>query len=138
VTLDWEFIGDEIPDTELRIRRQVWADDRGDLDSPMHYTVEVLEGRDDPDDELSDLKPADRRVFRVLEQAGEWLDVTAIGDATANDRTGLPALKKRTIQDSCKTLVDANLADVIEIGRAHSHKWRSCARDACARDADEQ
>ena len=27
VTLDWAFMGDEIPDTELRLRRGVWAED---------------------------------------------------------------------------------------------------------------
>lgn len=45
VTLELAFVGDEIPDTELRIRRKVWAEDPDDLASPMHYEVERLEGK---------------------------------------------------------------------------------------------
>lgn len=48
VVLGWEFIGDEIPDTILRLRRRVWTDNQTDLSSPMHYTVTKVESvRDD-------------------------------------------------------------------------------------------
>lgn len=48
VVLGWEFIGDEIPDTTLRLRRRVWTDDPTDIASPMHYTVtKVQSARDD-------------------------------------------------------------------------------------------
>jgi hypothetical protein len=42
VDLSLEFIGDEIPDTTLTIRRRVWADDPDDLASPMHYELDPV------------------------------------------------------------------------------------------------
>lgn len=46
VVLDWFFEGDEIPDSQLRIRRSVWVDEQDDLSSPMHYEVEVLDHKE--------------------------------------------------------------------------------------------
>lgn len=42
VDLDWTFTGDEIPDTTMKLRRRVWADDPDDLASPMHYEIEPI------------------------------------------------------------------------------------------------
>lgn len=39
VVLSWEFMGDEIPDVSLRLRRKVWAEDPNDLSSPLHYEI---------------------------------------------------------------------------------------------------
>lgn len=39
VEQSWEFIGDEIPDTKVKVARRVWVDDVNDLQSPMHYAV---------------------------------------------------------------------------------------------------
>jgi hypothetical protein len=123
VTLDLSFIGDEIPDTDVRVRRVVWADDPDDLASPMHYEVEEMhedEGGDDP--RVADLRPSHRRVLRALEASGEWMGVRSIGDAVAADDTGLGGLKARTIQDAAKALVDAGCARVTgEVGTPH--RW---------------
>jgi len=112
--LEVQFVGDEIPDTELLVRRRVWADDPGDLASPLHYTSEPLDWSaegDDSTDGLGDVKPAVRRVAHVLAAANGPLDVTAIGDRLADDPTG-PPLKRRTIQDA--------LVRLHRLGRAQS------------------
>lgn len=43
VTLEWQFLGDEIPDTTLRMVREVWCDDPDDLSSPMRYRATLLD-----------------------------------------------------------------------------------------------
>lgn len=139
VTLDWAFMGDEIADTALRVRRTVWADDPDNLASPMHYIVERLEvGPADiaPDLAAADLRPATKRVLAVLNGADDWLDVVAIGDRLANDETGLTALKRRTIQDACKTLVDAGFARFAALDGTNALKWRSDVRNT-PEDEDE-
>jgi hypothetical protein len=40
VVLKFQITGDEIGDTEVRLRRQIWTDDRDDLNSTMHYLVD--------------------------------------------------------------------------------------------------
>lgn len=109
VLLDWTFEGDEIPDLELRTRRRVWADDQHDLASAMHYVVDVIEvERDEAGDaEHPGLTPSARRVLTVIEASdGTWLSVPSIGDVLADE--GFP-LKKRTIQQACKDLREAEL-----------------------------
>jgi hypothetical protein len=61
-----EIIGDEIADTGVTFRRQVWVDDPDDLASPMHYHVELID--DDPGGILDapGMKPAAVRVLRIL------------------------------------------------------------------------
>ena len=122
VTLDWSFVGDEIPDLDVRIRRRVWADDPDDLNSPMHYEVEQIHTAE-PDDTLIDLRPAHRRVLNVL-RADDWLNAKEIGDHVAVDSTGLGGLKTRTIQDACKTLVETNHAQA-DGKTGTTHKWRA-------------
>lgn len=41
VKTKWSIRGDEIADSDTVFIRKVWVDDPDDLDSPMHYTVEV-------------------------------------------------------------------------------------------------
>lgn len=101
VTLELEFVGDEIPDTDLRIRRRVWTDNPDDLNSPMHYTVEELEPKHRND--ADPMTPATRRVLAVLAASITTLTVSDIGDVLANDSTGIP-LKARTIQASLNEL----------------------------------
>lgn len=123
VTLDLEFVGDEIPDTSCRIRRRVWADEPDELGSALHYEVEELDRRG-PDAPGGDLRPAHRRVLAVLERTGDWLAVREIGDQIAADDTGLAPLKARTIQDALKVLVDARRAESADAGAGWPGKWR--------------
>jgi hypothetical protein len=107
VVLELVFVGDEIPETTLTIRRRVRAVDPDDLASPLAYSVEVLENAALAVTTDDGLKPSERRVLGVLDQSpGQWLDKYAIGDALA--QAGFP-LKARTIQTAAKALVDAEL-----------------------------
>jgi hypothetical protein len=116
VVLSWQFVGDEIPDTELRIRRRVHAEDVDDLASPLFYSVERLARRANGtgvSDDLAGEKPAVRRIWAHLLAATEPLTVAKVGDLCASDETGIP-LKTRTIQDGLGRLRDLQRA------RAHS------------------
>jgi hypothetical protein len=64
------------------------------------------------DSSLAELRPSARRVLAVLEgpNGAAGLGVPGIGDLLAFDGAGKP-LKKRTIQDSLKSLRDAELAE---------------------------
>ncbi len=132
VTLAWEFIGDEIADADLRIRRRVWADDPTALTSPLHYTVEQLEAID-PAPDSGDMSPATRRVLRVIEAATSAVTVQEIGDELARDTTGMP-LKKRTIQDSLSKLAKAGLAES-EQSPGGAYVWRAQCDGRGAEDA---
>jgi hypothetical protein len=107
VVLAWQFRGDEIPDTDLRLRRRVWADDPDDLGSPLHYTIEPV---DDDATDISDdgLSPSTRRVLAAVRAADGPTTVKRIGDVCADQ--GQP-LKARTIQTALKALTDLDLVD---------------------------
>jgi hypothetical protein len=111
-----EIIGDELADTEITFRRDVWVDDPDDLASPMHYRVQLVDAGDLPDEadlDLADdtkLKPSTKRVLVVLRRAAPaWLDAHGIGDKLAD---GSFPLKSRTIYEACKALVELDLAVV--------------------------
>lgn len=104
-TLLMGFVGDEIAETDVRVRRRVWADDPNDLDSALHYTVETVDA--DVPTGPTGLPPAARRVLGAL-KAGADMTVADVGDAVARD--GFP-LQKRTIQDALKRLREAGLAE---------------------------
>lgn len=124
VTLDWQFVGDEIPTTEVRLRRKVWAEDPDDLASPMHYEIEELEHDGNPaGNDTAGMRPATRRVLAVLRAASVSFTTTEIGDVLAKDSTGIP-LKARTIQTSLKELEEANLAENDHAGN-RVYLWRA-------------
>jgi len=131
VTLAWEFMGDEIPETELRIRRKVWADDPADLSSRLHYEVERLVDVQAPP--ADGMRPATRRVLAVLQITATALTVREIGDDLARDATGIP-LKARTIQTSLKELEEAGLAKS-EGGMGGAYLWRAHLADSEAENA---
>ncbi|MDP9388178.1 MAG: AAA family ATPase [Actinomycetota bacterium] len=124
VTLALQFEGDEIPHTELRIRRKVWADDPDDLASPMHYEVERLEAKSLGVSPVGDIRPATARVLAVLTAASTGITVSEIGDDLATDATGLKPLKARTIQASLKELEEAKLAECEHLG-GRAYVWRA-------------
>jgi hypothetical protein len=121
-TLRLTFEGDELPETELRLRLHVGADDPDDLSSALHYGAEVLPGVA-VQNGTAGLRPADRRVLAVLTEADDWLDVVEIGDLLAKDDSGFAPLKRRTIWASLKTLAAAGSVRSSELGSAH--KWRA-------------
>ena len=122
VTLELDFVGDEIPETTLRILRRVRAIDPDDLASALTYSVEVLENVPDATRADDGLKPSERRVLDVLNRsAGKWLDKWAIGDDLAAG--GFP-LKARTIQNATKTLVEMGLLEPRE-SAGSAFQWRT-------------
>jgi hypothetical protein len=125
VVLDLDFQGDEIPETTTRIRRKVWTDDQNDLSSPMRYEVELIAPAGSCADDSDGLRPSARRVLSVLDASGEWETVRTVGDALADDSTGLSPLKARTIQDALAALVAADLADTAGVLGSSGGRWRS-------------
>ncbi len=126
VVLELDFQGDEIPETTTRIRRRVWTDDPNDLGSPMHYAVEVIDSTALIGPDVEGLTPSARRVLAVLDGKGEeWWSVRSIGDALAEDSTGLAPLKARTIQTALAALVSADLAESLGVTGAAPNQWRA-------------
>jgi hypothetical protein len=119
VVLGLDMVGGEIPDTTLRVRRRVWADDPEDLGSKLNYQIELIDD-DGPDAsaEVVGITPAARRVLALL--TGEPQDKHQLGDLLAGQ--GRP-LKARTIQDACAQLVDRHLADELPGGPRGSSAW---------------
>lgn len=111
-------IGSEVPDTTVRVRRTIWADDPDDLDSPLHVEVEVLTA----DDELpgTDRPPAERRVLAILDAADEPLTVRVIGDRLAAE--GKP-LRRPTISRALNALADDDLADCVTDAAGSAGRW---------------
>jgi len=107
VVLELVFVGDEIPETTLTIRRRVRAVDPDDLASPLVYSVEIIENAIRASDD-DDMRPAHRRVLNVLNASGEWLNTLQIGDKLADQ--GRP-LKRVTILDATKALVENDRID---------------------------
>lgn len=122
VILAFQFRGDEIPESDLRLRRRVRAENPDDLASPLHYATELLPDDDEPaeDPRTEGLRPAAKRVLAHLEESELPLAVRLIGDRVAAD--GRP-LKARTIQDALKALRERDLIDTepdaTDTGAAH-------------------
>lgn len=110
VTIAVELTGDEVPELTYRFRRRVWSENPGDLDSPIHYEIEQLDGTEAALSGSSGLPPAAQRVHAaLLSKSGEWLAVRDIGDIVALDQSGKGGLKARTIQDALKNLKEGSL-----------------------------
>lgn len=135
VVLEYDLMGDEVPEMTFRVRRTVRADEPDELDSPLRYHVEEMHPDTDDSNVGPRISPAARRVHNVLLVATDWLTVRAIGDQLANDGTTGTGLKKRTIQVACRALAEADLA--IPYGQDHAGEatsWRALdARDALGR-----
>lgn len=129
VVVRLEVTGDETADDEVRYRRIVSADDPDDLGSAMRYRVEVLDDDQEtvvevvPAEEIG-LAPAARRVLAALRKRGTWVGWRELGDDLAD---GGHPLKKRTILDALKKLVERDLAESRE-GEASGEPfaWRPC------------
>lgn len=122
VTLELDFQGDEIPETTTRIVRRVWAEDRDDLASPLHYEVSRVEAIATTDDELSGLRPSAVRVLAVLDSRDDWWTVVAIGDELAKE--GSP-LRARTIQVALGQLVEVGRAVAKDVPNGITGQWRT-------------
>jgi hypothetical protein len=123
VTLAFEFIGDEIGEQSMRIRRRVWADDPHNLSSPMHYELEAADEDGPSDPAMSGLSPAAVRIHTILQAEGRELTVLELQDLTA--AAGWP-LKQRTIQNALNDLQRRGLAFAhAQIAPGSPMKWRA-------------
>jgi len=123
VVLDWGFEGDEIPDTEMRVRRRVWSEDPDSLGSAMCYEIEQLEtGVPVAPEGAPKMRPSAARVLAILEASDRALTVHHIGDELVADSNGGP-LKHRTIQAALEELEGMELAERLQ-GFGSAHVWR--------------
>jgi hypothetical protein len=122
VTLAWTFRGGEIPETEFRTTRRVWAEDPEDLDSPLHYKIEVSsEGPAviGPDARLG---PGKRRLLTLLCQAGELQTIRQLQDGSAQDGAG-PPLRLPTVQNLMRLLEKDGLAGGTDPIPGYERRW---------------
>lgn len=83
VITDLDFVGGDIPDQALRIKRTIRSEDHADLDSPLHYRVEVVQS-DAPLERGTDLAPAALKVLEALDAAeGTPEDIAQLTDRIA-------------------------------------------------------
>jgi hypothetical protein len=123
VTLAWTFRGGEIPETEFRTRRKIWADDPKDLDSPLHYEVEVT-------DEASALAPVDTRIGRggkarllkLLCHAGRLQSSHQLQEGSAHDGAG-PPLQLKTVQNLMGELEKLGLVSGTDPLPGYERRW---------------
>jgi len=110
VTVQWSFVGGEIPDLEYATTRKVWADDRDSLTSPLHYEL-----REAPlQTPASGFKGTKGEVFRVLEDLdpGATLTVPEVLERVnaRRGRRGEGPRQKRTIQNALSGLAGEGAA----------------------------
>lgn len=111
--LSLSFQGDEIPETKLRLRRRIWADDPSSLDSPLHYEVRVEEQR--MDDEGHGWRPTG-----VMEKISRWLELQAEG-ASAREVRDTVKGKSEYKDLALRILVDEGYVEAQRKGRSLRH-----------------
>lgn len=82
VVTELDVIGGSIPGGRLRVVRRIVADDPGNLDSPLRYSVECTQ-IDDSDDEPDEIKitPAGAKLLDALQHAsGDFRTINALVD----------------------------------------------------------
>lgn len=109
VRLRWQFQGDEIPDTDITLVRRVHADDPSDLNSPLHYSVEV-DAEPASTERGMDLPPSERKLLEALHEADGQLPQTIkqLGDRIA--RKYGTGLRRETCSRGLKRLAELSLA----------------------------
>lgn len=118
----WSVKGDEIADNMAAFVRKVWVDDPDDLNSPMHYSVE-LDADPEPaqDDAGPDLAPAARKILEALGQGVEPIDRKTIVDRIAAKHGH--GLARETVSRELNRLLDLGLVDRIDEGPGKSDLW---------------
>lgn len=126
VLAELDIVGGDIPDRVVRVRRQVWADDPDDLDSPLHYAVTVVEAEGDgstaPD--AGDLKPAARKLLEALHAVASAADPqpsAALVDWIV-EKYG-HGLTRETVSRTLGDLADHRLADSVDEPASVGNRW---------------
>lgn len=105
-------VGGEVPDQAWRVRRRVWADDPGDLASPLHVVTEAAPVVDDvAGDGGADgprLSPAGQRFLEALTGIGVESTGPEVNDRIADGPFG-NGLKSSTLSRAGQECVAAGL-----------------------------
>ncbi|MDP9397293.1 MAG: AAA family ATPase [Actinomycetota bacterium] len=125
VLAELEVIGGEVPDQTLRVRRVVRAEDPDDLDSPLHYSVDVIPA-DASDGGASaaaaspNLAPASRKLLEALRVLGTPATVRQLVDQVAELHGH--GLKRETVSRSLNAMLRDGLVDCLDPD-AHEKQW---------------
>lgn len=66
-----DVIGGEVPESAFRLKRVICADDPDDLNSPLRYSVEVIEDDDQGQGADDDMPPARRKLLEAVDAIGQ-------------------------------------------------------------------
>jgi hypothetical protein len=110
VVAELDVIGGEIPDQKFRIKRTIWADDPDDLDSSLHYQVEVIDA--DEVDTRMDMPPARQKLLEAVTALGKPSDQKELVDWVAAKHGH--GLTRQTVSREMNALREAELVDAVE------------------------
>lgn len=125
VLTEIDFVGGEIADQTLRVRRRIWADDPDDLSSPLHVETTVTEGQQDTSG-ASGFSPAAMKLLKALEALDtENSEATSrtLGDWMANKSPWKHALRRETMSRELQKLNDSGLVESIGQGKYNANIW---------------
>lgn len=113
VRLQWEFKGDEIPETEAVFVRRVRADNPTDLSSPLHYSIEQSNEEAPADTKSGDrIPPSERKLLEALQTTDHAQTIKELVDRIANKHGH--GLRRETCSKGLNHLFDLGLADRID------------------------
>lgn len=115
VLTELEAIGGEIPEMTMRVRRVIRAEDPEDLDSPLHYSVDVVlaEAEEESDTAPSpDLPPAARKLLEVLRALGRPSTARELVDKVVEVHGH--GLRRETVSRTLNSLLRDGLVDCID------------------------
>lgn len=120
VLAELEVIGGEVPDRTLRVRRVIRAEDPEDLDSPLHYTVDLVPADADSDGTTAgagtgtgaDLPPAARKLLEALRTLARPSTSRELVDQV-NELHG-HGLRRETVSRSLNSMLRDRLVDCLD------------------------
>ena len=119
VVTELDFIGGQISDQRLRLRRKIWTDDPDNLDSPLHIEIEVSEGEESQN--ADNLPPAARKLLEALGTKSAAATSSELVDEIAN-RHG-HGLKRETVSRHLNDLERRGLVESEVVGPYKNKLW---------------
>jgi hypothetical protein len=127
VLTELEAIGGSIADDKFRIFRKIRAEDPNDLDSLLHYSVEVITTDDDAATEPGDpratadsLTPAQKKLLEAIRAQTEPATTATLVDWIA-DKYG-HGLTRETVSKSLNDLAKREVVDCVEVDQSNG-RW---------------
>lgn len=118
-----DILGGEVPDQAIRVRRDIHSDNPEDLDSPLHYRVEIVPQDDTEQADHSDLAPAARKILGALEGHDLPSDWREIVDRIVEEHGH--GLRRETVSRQLKALEKDGLVACTnpDAGIGESSRW---------------